>query len=105
MRSKTFALILAAGISGASVAFPAKAAPNVPLCFSLSQSYNQCQQQAQWQNHGGGGGYGGGYGYGGGWGGDDDDAYYWRQRRAQRAQSKQAECARWLVAMQANHCM
>lgn len=94
--------------AAALAAMPARAAPNPSLCFALAENFNQCQRQAQRQSRGGyGGGYGydgGGYGYdGGGWG--DEDDYYRGRRRAGRAQAKQAECARWLVAMQQNNCM
>ena len=110
-----FGLALAAAMAATIAALPARAAPNPALCFALAENFNQCQRQAQRQGRGGygydGGGYGGGYGHdgggygydGGGWG--DDDPYAWRRRRSGRAQAKQAECARWLVAMQQNNCM
>ncbi|WP_442755082.1 hypothetical protein ACNHKD_00010 [Methylocystis sp. JAN1] len=81
----------------------AKAGPNVPLCLSLQNSYNACMVQAQRQQGWGGYGHGWGDGYGGGWG--DDDDYYRYQRRQQRGVAKQAECARWLYAIQQNGCV
>lgn len=92
----------AAALFGATAV---KAGPNAPLCLSLQNSYNACMVQAQrmgWRGHGG---WGGGYdnGYGGGWGGDDDYRHY--QRRQYRSASKQAECARWLYAIQQNGCV
>jgi hypothetical protein len=115
---------------GAAATIPAKAAPNPALCMALAENYNQCQRQAQRQNYQGGwgGGYGYDRGYGGGWGGHDDDGWGghrhgggwggdgygydrgygggWGGRGygGGRPQAKQAECARWLVALQQNQC-
>lgn len=116
MRFVIPALALAGVVGAAIAALPAKAAPNPALCFALAENYNQCQRQASRQGGGWGGGWGrgsgggwdGGRGYdrngygGGGWGGGGD--YDWR-RRGGRGQSRQAECARWLVAMQQNNCV
>jgi hypothetical protein len=102
--AKRLALLVAAAT--ALLAAPAaEAGPNVPLCLSLENSYNACIRQAQRQNAWGG--YGGGWDGGQGWGGDGgwDDDYYRGRRRQQRALSKQAECARWLYAIQQNNCV
>lgn len=98
-------VVAAIALLGATAA---EAGPNVPLCLSLQNSYNACMVQAQRQGWGGYGGWGGGYdngygGYGGGWG--DDDDYYRYQRRQYRSASKQAECARWLYAIQQAGCV
>jgi hypothetical protein len=78
----------------------AKAGPHVPLCFALQNNFNECMRQQQRQNAWGGG-------YDRGWGDwDEDDGYehYRRQRHQQRGAAKQAECARWLFAIQQNNC-
>jgi hypothetical protein len=112
MRAKCLIPIAVAGALLAGSA--AKAGPNVPLCFALQNNFNECMRQQQRQSAWGGGygqGYGqGGYGRGGydhGWGdGDRDDGYdsYPRPRRQPRGGAKQAECARWLFAIQQNNC-
>jgi hypothetical protein len=120
MRAKCLIPIAVAGALLAASA--AKAGPNVPLCLALENNFNECMRQQQRQNAWGGGGQGwgggygqgdygrGGYGHGGydrGWGdGDWDDGYggYPRPRRQPRGAAKQAECARWLAAIQQNNC-
>lgn len=101
--SKRFALF-AAVATALAVSSAAQAGPNVAVCVTLQNNYNACMVQAQRQQGWGGQGYGGGWdgGYGG-WG--DDDDYYRQQRRQRRAVSKQAECARWLYAIQQNGCV
>lgn len=92
--------LLAAALTTLLAVSAAQAGPNVPLCLSLQNSYNVCMQQARRQNAWDG--YGHGWD-GGGW--DDGYDYYRGQRRQRRALSKQAECARWLYAIQQNNCV
>ncbi len=101
----------AAAAGALLAASPAKAGgPNVAVCMTLANAYNNCvvEQQSLAGRWGGGGGYGGG-GYGGGypddgdW--DDEDYAYWRaQRRAARANRAQAACMGFLVQMKAANC-
>lgn len=116
----TIRTLFLAGAAGALfAAFPAQAGgPNVAVCMTLANAYNNCvvEQQSlagRWDaSRGYGGGYGGGYrggydrddgGYGGGW--DEDDYADWRaQRRAARANRAQAACMNWLIQMKAANC-
>jgi len=105
-------LLLAAASAALLCATAAYAGTNVAMCVALSNNYNQCmREQARGGGYGGyGGGWGGGYeggygGWGGGYDGDGWDNGYGHYRRGGRAQGKQAECARWLVALQQNNCV
>ncbi len=109
MRLLKHPLLLLAAASALTAAPAAKAGPNVGACVYLSNGYNNCMNEAARQNRWGGG-YGGewGGGYGPGWGDDgwDPEYEYYRRQRAQgRSQAKQAECARWLYAIQQNNCV
>ncbi len=109
-------LLLAAASATLLCATAAYAGTNVAMCVALSNNYNQCMREQARGGGGYGGGWGGGYegGYGGGWGGGYDDGYGgwgggydngYRNYRRGHAQAKQAECARWLVALQQNNCV
>jgi hypothetical protein len=76
-----------------------EAGPNVPLCLTLQNSYNACMVQAQRQQAWDA--------YRQQWDDDWDDGYdyYRQQRRQQRAVAQQAQCARWLYAIQQNGCV
>lgn len=83
--------------------------PNVAVCMTLANAYNNCIVQQNYAAGRGGpprgypGGYGRGYDDRGGW--DADDDAYWRaQRRAARANRAQAACMGWLAQMKAANC-
>jgi hypothetical protein len=97
--------------------------PNVAVCMTLANAYNQCIV-AQRQRQPRGGGYGQGYGpqgydrrgygqgydpgWGGGgsgWGDDDDEGYgYRRPQRRPPPYGPREACMSWLIQMKAANC-
>jgi hypothetical protein len=96
-------LLFAVAACGLLLAPAAKAGPNVALCVALENNFNECMRQQQRQNAAGGWNNGYGQGYGHSWGDNDWDEGYGRHPHPYAA--KQAECARWLTAIQQNNCV
>jgi hypothetical protein len=100
-------MLLAVGAFGVLLAAPAAQAggPNVAVCWTLSNQFNQCVRDYQYPRQGYGrdwndGGWGGGGGYGGGWDGDN-----WQgRRRLPRRGDAAAACQGWLIQMKAANC-
>jgi hypothetical protein len=127
--------LLLAAAAGSLLPAPSAQAggPNIAVCMTLANAYNQCirDQQRQPQPRYGGG-YGGGYdrdeddgpgygrppqgggyggrgynGNGGGYGqgyGQGWDRDYWRQQRRPRPNNAQQACMSWLIQMKAANC-
>lgn len=96
-------ILAAAGFSAAlfGAAGARAGGPNAPLCFALQNNFNQCMLQQQRLNARNA--YANRWDDWEGW--DDPYAYERRRWRHQRAVNKQAECARWLYAIQQNNCV
>ena len=94
-------MILFAFVGATCASTIVEAAPNAPLCFAIANNYNACvQRQRHWRGGWDGQQYGYDEGYDQGYGDGYDQAYGYGHRHRRRV-----DCAAWLVAMQANHCM